>query len=67
MVLDSFIGMHSTVRNPLSSNVNISGYSFFSTKSKSRNGDVNVYAKTGLWPVPRADLNAASTDHYETV
>lgn len=53
-------------KNPLSSNINISGYSFFSSKSKSQNGSVGLYVKTGLGPVPRHDLNA-STDHYETV
>ena len=49
-----------------STNVNISGYSFFSTKSKSQNGGVGLYARMGLGPVPRPDLNASS-DHYETV
>ena len=46
--------------------MNISGYSFFSTKSKSQNGGVGLYARTRLGPVPRPDLNA-NTDHYETV
>ena len=55
-----------SIKNPVSTNVNISGYSFFSTKSKSQNGGVGLYIKTGLGPVPRPDLNA-STDHYETV
>ena len=55
-----------SIKNPLSTNVNISGYGFFSTKSKSQNGGVGLYARTGLGPVPRPNLNA-STDHYETV
>ena len=55
-----------SIKNPVSTNVNISGYSFFFTKSKSQNGGVGLYIKTGLGPVPRPDMNA-STDHYETV
>ena len=47
-----------SIKNPLSTNVNISGYSFFSTKSKSQNGGVGLYARTGLGPVPKPDLNA---------
>ena len=55
-----------SINNPLSTNVKIPVYSFFSTKSKSRNGGVGLYARKGLGPVARPNLNAG-TDHYETI
>ena len=37
-----------SVRNHVSTKVNISVYSFFSTKSKSQNGDVDLYVRLVL-------------------
>ena len=37
-----------SVRNHVSTNINISGYSFFSTKSKSQNGDVDLFVRLVL-------------------
>ena len=51
---------------PLSTNVEIPGYTFFSSKSKSQNGGVGLYIKTSLRPVHSSDLKSDS-DEYETV
>ena len=51
---------------PLSTNVNIPGYTFLSSKSQSQNGGVGLYIKTCLGPVPRPELDSNS-DEYETV
>ena len=55
-----------SIERPLSTNVEIPGYTFFSSKSKSGNGGVGLYIKTSLGPVLRSDLNSDS-DEYETV
>ena len=55
-----------TFESPLSTNVNISGYTFLSLKSKSQNGGVGLYIKTRLGPIPRPELDSNSDD-YETV
>ena len=52
--------------SPLSTNVNIPGYTFLSTKSKSQNHGVGLYIKTCLGPIPRPELDSNSDD-YETV
>ena len=51
---------------PLSTNVDIPGYDFFSSKSNSQNDGVGLYIKTSLGPVHRSDLKSDS-DEYETV
>ena len=51
---------------PVSSNINMAGYTFLSSKSHSQNGGVGLYIKTSLGPVPRPDLVSDSED-YETV
>ena len=51
---------------PLSTNVDIPGYTFLSLKSQSQNGGVGLYIKICLGPVPRPDLDSDS-DEYETV
>ena len=51
---------------PLSTNENIPGYTFLSSKSQSQNGGVGLYIKTGLGPIPRPDL-VSESDEYETV
>ena len=40
---------------PVSTNVDLAGYTFLSTKSHSQNGGVGLYIKTSLGPVPRPD------------
>ena len=50
---------------PLSTNVNIPGYTLFA-KSQRQNGGVGLYIKTCLAPVPRPDL-VSDSDEYETV
>ena len=55
-----------SLEGPLSTNVEIPGYTFFSSKSKSQNGGVGLYIKTSLCPGLRSDLNSDS-DEYETV
>ena len=42
-----------SIKYPVSTNVNISGYRFFSTKSKSQNGGVGLYIKTRSWASPK--------------
>ncbi len=51
---------------PLSINVEIPGYTFFSSKSHSQNGGVGLYIKTCLGPVARPDLKSDNND-FETV
>ena len=51
---------------PLSTNVDIDGYTFLSAKSQTQNGGVGLYIKTCLGGVPRADL-ASNSDEYETI
>ena len=51
---------------PLSTNVDIPGCTFFSSKSQSQNGGVGLYVKTCLGPVSRPELDGNS-EEYETV
>ena len=51
---------------PVNTNVNIPGYTLLSAKLQSQNGDVGLYIKTCLGPVPRPDL-VSHSDEYETV
>ena len=53
-------------KRPLEVNVEIPGYTFFSTRSQSQNGGVGVYIKSSLAPTPRSDLASDSGD-FETV
>ena len=55
-----------SVAKPLSTNVDIPGYTFLSSKSQSQNGGVGLYVKTSLDPVPRPELDTI-TDEFETV
>ena len=52
--------------NPIKTNVEIPGYNYFPCQSHSQNGDVALYVKSGLTPVPRPDLSKDSTD-FESV
>ena len=52
--------------NPISSNVNIPGYTFLSTKSVTQNGGVGLYIRDSLTSNPRNDLDSC-TDDFETV
>ena len=53
-------------KRPLKVNVEIPGYTFFSTRSQSQNGGVGLYIKSSLAPIPRSDL-ASDSDDFETV
>ena len=52
--------------NPISSNVEIPGYTFFKTKSVTQNGAVGLYIRDSLTYNPRIDLDSC-TDDFETV
>ena len=52
--------------NPIKTNVEIPGYSYFLCQSHSQNGGVALYVKSGLSPTPRPDLGKDSAD-FETV
>ena len=52
--------------NPVKTNVEIPGYSYFSYQSHSQNGGVALYVKSSLSPTPRPDLSRDSTS-FETV
>ena len=52
--------------NPIKMNVEIPGYSYFSSQSHTQNGGVAVYIKSSLTPIPRPDLGKNSRD-YESV
>ncbi len=51
---------------PLSTNVNIDGYTFLSAKSQTQNGGVGLYIKTCLGAIPRSELDS-NCDEYETI
>ena len=53
-------------KRPLKVNVEIPGYTFFSTRSQTQNGGVGLYIKSSLDPIPRSDLAGDSGD-FETV
>ena len=55
-----------SIDNPLSSNVDIPGYTFFKTQSLTQNGGVGLYIKDSLTSNPRTDLDSF-TDDFETV
>ena len=55
-----------SIENPLPSNVDIPGYTFFKTQSLTQNGDVGLYIKDSLTSNPRTDLDSC-TDDFETV
>ena len=55
--------LHS-IDNPLSSNVDITGYNFFKTQSLTQNGGVSLYIKDSLTSNPRTDLDSC-TDDFE--
>ena len=52
--------------NPISSNVEIPGYTVFKTKSVTQNGGVGLYIRDSLTYNPRIDLDSC-TDDFETV
>ena len=52
--------------NPISSNVDIPGYTFFKTSSLTQNGGVGLYIKDSLTSNPRIDLDSCTED-FETV
>ena len=52
--------------NPIKTNVEIPGYSYFPVQSHSQNGGVALYVKSGLAPTPRPDLGKDSTS-FESV
>ena len=52
--------------NPISSNVDIPGYTFFTTKSVTQNGGVGLYIRDSLTYNPRIDLDSC-TDDFEAV
>ena len=52
--------------NPISSNVDIPGYTFFKTKSVTQNGGVGLYIRDSLTYNPRIDLDSC-TDDFEAV
>ena len=52
--------------NPIKTNVEIPGYSYFPCQSHSQNGGVALYVKSGLNLLPRPDLSKESTD-FESV
>ena len=52
--------------NPIKTNVEIPGYSYFPSQSHSQNGGVALYVKSGLSPTLRPDLGKGSAD-FETV
>ena len=52
--------------NPISSDVDIPGYTFYKTSSFTQNGGVGLYIKNSLTSNPRIDLDS-STDDFETV
>ena len=52
--------------NPIISNVDIPGYTFFKTSSLTQNGGVGLYIKQSFTPNPRVDLDTCTID-FETV
>ena len=52
--------------NPISSNVDIPGYTLFKSSSTSQNGGVGLYIKNSLTSNPRVDLDSCSDD-FETI
>ena len=52
--------------NPLSSNVDIPGYTFFKTQSLTQNGGVGLCIKDSLTSNPRTDLVSCTND-FETL
>ena len=52
--------------NPISSNVDILGYTFFKTSYLSQNGGVGLYIKGSLTSKPRIDLDSC-IEGFETV
>ena len=48
--------------NPIKLNVDIPGYSYFPYQSRSQNGGVALYVKSGLIPMPRLDLSKDNSD-----
>ena len=55
-----------SIDNPLPSNVDIPGYTFFKTQSLTQNGGVGLYIKDSLTSNPRTDLDSC-TDDFETI
>ena len=52
--------------HPITTNVDIPGYSFYKTSSSSQNGGVGLYVKSFLTAIPMNDLNISNSD-FETV
>ena len=52
--------------NPISSNIDIPGYTLYKTSSFTQKGGVGLYIKNSLTSNPRIDLDS-STDDFETV
>ena len=56
----------SSFENPITTNVEIPGYSYFACQSYSQNGGFALYMKSGLTVIPRPDLCKDSKD-FESV
>ena len=48
--------------NPISTNVDIPGYTLFKTSSLTQNGGVGLYIRNSLTSKPRIDLDSCTTD-----
>ena len=55
-----------SLENPIKTNVEIPGYSYFSSQSQTQNGGVALYVKSGLTPILRPGLGKDSFD-FESV
>ena len=51
-----------SIKNPIVTNVDIPGYTFYSTQSNSQNGGVGLYIRQSFVTYPRNDLNLISDD-----
>ena len=48
--------------NPIETDLESPCYRFFQVQSQSQNGDVELYVKSGLTPIPKPDLCKDSTE-----
>jgi len=55
-----------SVGNPIKTNVDNPGYSYFLSQSRSQNGGVSLYVKSGLTGIPIPDIGIESID-FESV
>ena len=58
--------MWNVVENPITSNVEIPGYSYCPCQSYTQNSGVALYVKSGLVPIHRPDLRKSTAD-FESV